>query len=103
MNSLLVSDPFPEPKSSLPVSIIGRRYGDPLKCEPRAKIDDPSTVRREKTKTPTREKQKKDTQTSTDMLRPGQKHSLSRSKRATSKHASKPVGFHQFTLIILIL
>lgn len=59
MNSLLVSDPFPEPKSSLPVSIIGSRYGEPLKWEPRAKIDDPSTVRREKTKTPTREKQKK--------------------------------------------
>lgn len=59
MISLLVSDPFPEPKRSLPASISGRRYGDPLKCEPRAKSDDPSTVRREKTKTPTREKQEK--------------------------------------------
>lgn len=103
MNSLLVSDPFPEPKSSLPVSIIGRRYGEPLKWEPRAKIDDPSTVRRENTKTPTREKQKKNTLTSTDVLRSGQKHSLSKRKRATSKYASEPVGFHQFILIILML
>lgn len=29
--SLLVSDPFPEPKSNLPVSISGKRYGVPLK------------------------------------------------------------------------
>lgn len=59
MSFLLVSDPFPESKSSLPVSIIDRRYGNPLKCEPRAKTDDPSIVRREKTKTPVRKKQVK--------------------------------------------
>lgn len=71
MNSLLVSDPTPEPKNNLPVSIIGRRYDDPLKCAPKAKTDDPNTVRREKTKTATREKHKKkeNTKTLIDMLR----------------------------------
>lgn len=41
------------------VNIIGRKYGEALKCEPKAKMDDPSTRKKEKTKTPTRKKQKK--------------------------------------------
>lgn len=59
VRSLLVSDPFPEPKSNLPVSIRGKRYGVPFRWEPSAKMDDPKTVRKEKTKTPTMERRRK--------------------------------------------
>lgn len=48
VNSLLVSDPFLKPESSLPGNIIGRRYGNSLKCNPKAKMDDPSRVRKNK-------------------------------------------------------
>lgn len=53
-----MSDPFPEPKSNLPVSISGKRYGVPLKWEPRANMEEPRTVRNEKRNTPTRERKK---------------------------------------------
>ena len=74
---MAVSDPFLEPKSSLLINIIGRRYGEPfLNSKPKAKMDDPSTVRKNKT---TNYKETKNTQTSIDILKSGQRHSVSKS------------------------
>ena len=53
---ILVSDPFPEPKSSLPISIMGSIYLVPRSMAPAAKVDDPSTHRKENKNTPTANK-----------------------------------------------
>lgn len=51
-----------------------------MKCKPKAKTDDPNTVRKEKTKTPTRKKQKKCTNLKRHADKEsGQRHSASKS------------------------
>lgn len=58
--TLLVKDPFPDPKSSRPVSISGSRYEVPLKWEPSANSAEPKTHRKENRNTPTAERKNKE-------------------------------------------
>ena len=50
---ILVSEPFPEPKSRRPVSMMGSMYGVPRNIAPAANVDEPRTQRNEKRNTPT--------------------------------------------------
>ena len=50
---LLVSEPFPDPNRSRPISMTGRRADDPFNMAPTANVEDPRTQRKENRNTPT--------------------------------------------------
>lgn len=50
---VLVKEPFPDPKSSRPINIIGSRALEPLKNAPTANITEPMRQRNENRNTPT--------------------------------------------------